>query len=166
MPQLDFSTYFSQFFWLVLTFFLLFLFLSKIYLPKILNIFELRSKTISENIKAAHIAKDEASRLKKEYENMLSAASKARSEKLEECSREIARMIEAKLLDQEIELKKQLLQAELRIKDFELSHSEEMSSVAKIAIDEIVSNLGLTDFNKEKVDIIIEKVKQEEKYVI
>jgi len=145
---------------------LLFLFLSKIYLPKILNIFELRSKTISENIKAAHIAKDEASRLKKEYENMLSAASKARSEKLEECSREIARMIEAKLLDQEIELKKQLLQAELRIKDFELSHSEEMSSVAKIAIDEIVSNLGLTDFNKEKVDIIIEKVKQEEKYVI
>ena len=166
MPQLDFSTYFSQFFWLVLTFFLLFLFLSKIFLPRILNIFELRSKTISESIRAAHIAKDEASRLKKEYEQMLSLASKARSEKLEECSREITRMVEAKLLEQEVKLKEQFLQAELRIRDFEASCSEDVSSVAKIAINEIVSNLNLTNFSKEKIDVILEQVKQEEKYVI
>lgn len=166
MPQLDFSTYFSQFFWLVITFLLLFLFLSKLYLPKILDIFELRSKTISENIKAAHLAKEQAACLKKEYEEMVANATKTRSNKLEEVNKEIFKMIESKLLKQENELNYQLSQAEERIKNFETKSSDDVSLIAKLAVKEIVSSLGLNNFTQEQVDIVIEKVKQEEKYVI
>lgn len=166
MPQLDFSTYSSQFFWLVLTFLILFLLLSKVYLPKILDIFELRGKTISENIQAAHLAKDEAVRLKKEYEEMISNAAKIRSNKLAESNKEIFIMIEAALLKQENDLNYRLSQAEERIKNFEIKSSDDVSLIAKSAVKEIISSLGLNNFTQEQVDIVVEKVKQEEKYVI
>lgn len=166
MPQLDFSTYSSQFFWLVLTFLILFLLLSKVYLPKILDIFELRGKTISENIQAAHLAKDKAVRLKKEYEEMISNAAKIRSNKLEESNKEIFRMIEAALLKQENDLNHRFSQAEERIKNFEIKSSDDVSLIAKSAVKEIISSLGLNNFTQEQIDIVVEKVKQEEKYVI
>ena len=53
MPQLDPEFWFSQVFWLIITFGILFIILSKLILPKISENLEVRKSQISENIEAA-----------------------------------------------------------------------------------------------------------------
>ena len=53
MPQLDPEFWISQIFWLVLTFGVLYIVLSKLILPKISANLELRKSQIQENIEAA-----------------------------------------------------------------------------------------------------------------
>ena len=53
MPQLNPEFWFSQIFWLIITFGIMFVLLSKFVLPKISENLEVRKAQISENIEAA-----------------------------------------------------------------------------------------------------------------
>ena len=53
MPQLNPEFWFSQIFWLIITFGIMFVLLSKLVLPKISENLEVRKAQISENIEAA-----------------------------------------------------------------------------------------------------------------
>jgi F-type H+-transporting ATPase subunit b len=57
MPQLDFSTYLPQVFWLVVTFIALFLIMWKIAVPRIANSLEARQKRIEDYLDRAADAK-------------------------------------------------------------------------------------------------------------
>ena len=71
MPQLDPEFWFSQIFWLIITFGILFIVLSKIILPKISENLEIRKSKISENIEAAERNKEESENKIKEYEKII-----------------------------------------------------------------------------------------------
>ena len=53
MPQLNPEFWFSQIFWLIITFGIMFILLSKLVLPKISENLEVRKAQISENIESA-----------------------------------------------------------------------------------------------------------------
>ena len=59
MPQLDPEFWFSQIFWLIITFGILFIILSKLILPKISENLEVRRSQISENIESAEKERNE-----------------------------------------------------------------------------------------------------------
>ena len=73
MPQLDFTTYLPQVFWLVVTFAALYLIMWKIAVPGIADVLETRQKRISDNL-------DKAAEAKKEAEETLAAYDKAMDE--------------------------------------------------------------------------------------
>lgn len=60
MPQLDFSTYASQIFWLFLTFSLLYVLMSRFALPQVRNVLETRQSRIADDIAKAEARKQEA----------------------------------------------------------------------------------------------------------
>ena len=68
MPQLNPEFWISQIFWLVLTFGLLFIILSKFILPKISNNLEARKSQILENIETADKQREET---EKKLRNLL-----------------------------------------------------------------------------------------------
>ena len=71
MPQLDPEFWFSQIFWLVITFGILYLILSKIILPKISDNLETRKSQVLENLELAEKYKNESEAKLKEFDNIL-----------------------------------------------------------------------------------------------
>jgi F-type H+-transporting ATPase subunit b len=74
MPQLDFSTYLPQFFWLVITFVALYLVMWKLAVPSITNTLESRQKRIEDNLEKAAKAKQEAEATLDAYEKSINEA--------------------------------------------------------------------------------------------
>ena len=71
MPQLNPEFWVSQIFWLVLTFGLLYIILSKLILPKISNNLESRKSQILENIETAEKQREESEKKVKEFEKII-----------------------------------------------------------------------------------------------
>ena len=71
MPQLDTKFWFSQFFWLTITFSILFVILSRFILPKISANLETRKSQILENITAAEKKREESELKIKEFKEIV-----------------------------------------------------------------------------------------------
>ena len=72
MPQLNPEFWVSQIFWLILTFGVLYILLSKLILPKISNNLESRKSQILENIEAAEKQREDSEMKLKEFEEIIS----------------------------------------------------------------------------------------------
>ena len=79
MPQLDLSTWPSQIFWLAITFFALYLVISRIAIPRTGGVIEQRKSTINSDIAAAQRLKADVDGTIKSYEAAL-ADSRAKSQ--------------------------------------------------------------------------------------
>ena len=71
MPQLDPEFWFSQIFWLIITFGILFLVLSKLILPKISDNLESRKSQVLDNLELAEKQRTESEEKIKEFENII-----------------------------------------------------------------------------------------------
>ena len=77
MPQLDFSTFPNQIFWLLITLVVIYFVLSRIALPRIASVLAERSGTITNDIAAAEELKRKAEEAEAAYD---AALAEARSE--------------------------------------------------------------------------------------
>ena len=71
MPQLNPEFWISQIFWLIITFGVLFIVLTKVILPKISDNLETRKSQILENIETADKQKEESQKKIDEYEKII-----------------------------------------------------------------------------------------------
>ena len=71
MPQLNPEFWFSQIFWLIVTFGFMFIVLAKLVLPKISENLETRKAQISDNIVTAEKQRLESERKIKEFDNLI-----------------------------------------------------------------------------------------------
>ena len=71
MPQLDPEFWISQIFWLIITFGILYIVLSKFILPKISSNLELRKSQIQENIETAEKQREISEVKLKEYDEII-----------------------------------------------------------------------------------------------
>ena len=166
MPQLDISTFLPQLFWLFISFGLLYFLLSKVCLPGLTKIFDERDAKIAENLKAAHIAKDRAVSVRKEYEKILAEASRTKREMLSNSSKEISEMLELKLKEFDKDLLLLVSKSEEKMKSFEKDVDIDVNKIAKEVAISIMSNLGAPDVDEKSFVTAFEKVKSEGLYVI
>ena len=71
MPQLNPEFWISQIFWLILTFGILYIVLSKLILPKISKNLELRKSQIQENIEAAEKQREDSEAKLREFDDII-----------------------------------------------------------------------------------------------
>ena len=71
MPQLDFSTWGNQIFWLVITLVVIYLILSRVALPRIASVLAERQGTITNDIAAAEDLKAKAQEAEAAYDKAL-----------------------------------------------------------------------------------------------
>ncbi len=74
MPQLDTTWYASQLFWLALTFFTLFVVLSKLILPRLMAAMDAREASKSDSLSAADQFRKEAESARTQYERAMTDA--------------------------------------------------------------------------------------------
>jgi F-type H+-transporting ATPase subunit b len=115
LPQLDPSFFASQLFWLTLFFVALYLFLSRVMLPKLGGVIETREAKRAADIDAAAKANAEAQAALKSYEQSLAGAT-AEARKLADAARADAAAVRtARMADQDKLLDERLSAAETRV---------------------------------------------------
>ena len=163
MPQLDPEFWFSQIFWLVITFGILYLVLSKIVLPKISDNLETRKSQVLENLEIAEKQRNQSEAKLKEFDNII-LKSKIEAKNLFNESRK-------KLLD-DINSKKQKLEEEIdkevKIVESEINELKNKSpeKINKIAIEtsaDIINQLIGVNANNSSITAIVSDISSKNK---
>ncbi|MEM9436159.1 MAG: F0F1 ATP synthase subunit B' [Pseudomonadota bacterium] len=142
MPQLDFSTYPNQIFWLVVTLVVIYFVLSRVALPRIGGVLAERSGTITNDLAAAEELKNRAEEAEAAYEKALADA-RAEAQKIAAKTKaEIQAQLDKELEKADAEIAARAAESEAAIAEIRASAVDSVKEVAKDTAKEIVSALG------------------------
>ena len=163
MPQLDPEFWFSQIFWLVITFGILYLILSKIILPKISDNLETRKSQVLENLELAEKYKNESEAKLKEFDNIL-LKSKIDAKNLFNKSRK-------KLLDDinnkrqrlEEEIDKEVKTVEMEIEELKKKSPDKINKIAIETSADLINQLIGANVNNSSITAIVSDISSKNK---
>ena len=115
MPQLDPTYWASQAFWLILVFTILYISISKLYLPKIKDNLDNRESKIKEDLENANKFKEQSEAKAKEYGVILENAKKEVSRIHFESKNILDKDIQSKKEAMEKEIEKEILKAQREV---------------------------------------------------
>ena len=156
MPQLNPEFWISQIFWLVLTFGIMYVVLSKFILPKISNNLEYRKSQILENIEAAERQREDSEAKLKEYDEII-LKSKMEAKTIFNQTREKAiKDIGAKkeVLDKQID--DEINKAEKEIEVLRVSAPDNINKIAIETSSELLEKLIGSGVNSSSISAIVD----------
>jgi F-type H+-transporting ATPase subunit b len=142
MPQLDFSTWGNQIFWLLVTLVVIYFVLSRIALPRIAAVLAERQGTITNDVAAAEDLKRQAVEAEEAYNKALANARTEAQAIIEANKAEMQAELDAALAKADAEIAAKAAESEKAIAEIRASAVESVEAVAKDAAQEIVSALG------------------------
>lgn len=151
MPQLDFSVFPSQAFWLTVCFFSMLLVMSKLIVPRIAEMINLRKEKIDDYLEKAAEIKAKAENALEKYQQALRDATNDANQSLQKTQQDLKNLIERKQIDLANELAAQIAEGEKKI---QASKSKAMLQVQDIASDlavEVVKKLGLKEIKEAEI---------------
>jgi F-type H+-transporting ATPase subunit b len=154
-PPFDGSTFSSQILWLVITFGLFYLFMSRVVLPRIGSILETRRDRIAQDLNEANRLKEEADQAFAAYEQELADA-RARAHEIAQAARDAAKAdADAERAKIEAEVAGQLEKAEAEIASVKSKALAEVDSIAAETTSAIVRQLIGGTVTKAKVNAAV-----------
>ena len=165
MPQLNPEFWISQIFWLVLTFGLLYIILSKLILPKISNNLESRKSQILENIETAEKQREESEKKVKEFEKIILDSKIEAKNYFNEARQKILEDITIKKNSLDKDIDDEISAAEQEIKNLKTASSEKIKNIAIETSSELIKQLIGEEANNSSISAIVEEQsrKSEEK---
>ena len=143
MPQLDFSTFPNQIFWLVVTLVVIYLVLTKVALPRIASVLAERQGTITNDIAAAEDLKAKAAEAEEAYNKALADARAEAGRIGAEAKAEMQAEVEVAMAKADAEIAARTAESESRITEIREGAAAAVKDVAQDAAKEIVSALGI-----------------------
>jgi F-type H+-transporting ATPase subunit b len=143
MPQLEqIYTYTSQIFWILVSFGVIYLFLSRFVVPRLGGVIELRENTISSNVDKARNLKDEAVATENEFE-LRSATSRSNGFNIiSKGSTHANALYDKGISDTDAELKKFIETSEREINSYKEVAARELEKNVPDLVQEIVSRIA------------------------
>jgi len=142
MPQLDFSTWGNQIFWLVLALIAIYLILSRVALPRIGAVLAERSGTITNDIAAAEDLKSKALAAEQAYDKALIDARAEAGIIVANAKAEIKADLDVAIAKADAEIAKKLAESAKAIEEIRASSLENVKIVAKDTAKEIIIAMG------------------------
>jgi F-type H+-transporting ATPase subunit b len=143
LPQLDFSTFPNQIFWLVVTLVAIYLVLSKIALPRIASVLAERQGTITNDIAAAEELKHKAAEAEEAYEKALADARAEAGRIAAETKAEVQAEVDAAMQKADAEIAARTAESEAHISEIRAGAEAAIREVANDTAKEVVSALGI-----------------------
>tara|TARA_B100000029_G_scaffold107593_1_gene98694 strand:+ start:173 stop:754 length:582 start_codon:yes stop_codon:yes gene_type:complete len=160
MPQLNPEFWFSQTFWLILVFIILYLIIWKTFLPKITDNLENRKKTISGDLEEAQNLKKLAEERYKEYIKLINDAKNEAGKIISESKLKLDQDLTNKKNQIQKEIDKEIDDAEKEIKNFKKKSLESVSKISKEISSELIKKVLNTEINESNLSAIVEEVSQ------
>ena len=167
MPQLNPDYWVSQIFWVILIFGTLYVILWRIILPKINENLENRKSQILTDLDDAQKFKDQSEEKLSEYNKILNQAKQEAKKILGETRKKINLDIKNKNNQFNLEIYKEIENAEKEIKTLKLSSIKDINKISIETSSEIVRKMVGTEVNASSVSAIVEDVSKKEiiKYI-
>ena len=159
MPQLDFSNWGNQIFWLLVTLVVIYFVLSRIALPRIANVLAERQGTITNDIAAAEELKAKAVEAEEAYNKALADARAEAQRIVAEAKAEIQGDLDAATAKADAEIAAKAAESEKAIAAIRAGALESVKVVATETAAEIVTALGGSADEKAIADAIGARVK-------
>ncbi|MEM8833143.1 MAG: hypothetical protein AAGB32_01255 [Pseudomonadota bacterium] len=158
LPQFDPTWFASQFFWLAMTFAVLYFFFAKITLPSISGVIENRKNQIDFDLGEAEKLTAEADAVHDAYEENLNKASQKASEVLAKADTKIKEKFEKKSEEFRHKSEKDILAAEARIAETKVKAMGEMNKVVAEVAATAVEKITGSETDTNKIQSIVEKI--------
>jgi F-type H+-transporting ATPase subunit b len=142
MPQLDFSNWGNQIFWLVITLVVIYFILSRIALPRIASVLSERQGTITNDLAMAEELKLKAQEAEAAYQQALTDARAEANKIVADARAEIQADLDAATAKAEAEISAKSAESEKKIAEIREGAMEAVTEVAKEAAKDIVGALG------------------------
>lgn len=161
MPQLDFSVFPSQLFWLVVSFFTMLFIMSKFIIPKTAEMINLRKEKIDGDLERAAKIKQQVEQTLEKYNQALADANSRANISLQKTKDELNDTINRKQIDLSVRLRADIEAGEKKIaasKEKALQKVEEVA--AELAVD-VLNKLGFGGIKVKDAANTLKEMKKE-----
>ena len=141
MPQLDFSTFPNQIFWLVVTLVVIYMVLSRVALPRIASVLAERQGTITNDIAAAEELKEREAEAA--YDKALADARAEAGRIGAETKAEVQAEIDAAIRKADAEIAARTSESEAKIAEIRDGATAAIQEVAKDTAEAVVAAMGV-----------------------
>tara|TARA_B100001093_G_scaffold213172_1_gene204498 strand:+ start:158 stop:748 length:591 start_codon:yes stop_codon:yes gene_type:complete len=156
MPQLNPEFWVSQIFWLILTFGIMYLVLSKLILPKISNNLESRKSQILENIEAAEKQREDSDSKLREYDEIILKSKVEASSILNQAKEKALKDIGAKREVLEKQIDNEISKAEKEINILKRNAPDKINKIAIETSSELLQKLIGVEVNNSSISAIVD----------
>ena len=163
MPQLDPEFWVSQIFWLIITFGILFIVLSKFILPKISNNLETRKSQILENIETADKQREESEKKIKEFDKIILDSKNKAKNFFTDARNKVLNDISKKKDALEKDINSEINAAEEEIDQLKKSSHDKITKIAIETSSDLVKQLIGEEVNKSSISAIVEDLSKKKK---
>ena len=158
MPQLDPTYWASQGFWLILIFTILYISISKFYLPKIKDNLDNRENKIKEDLENANKFKEQSEAKLKEYEIILENAKKEVSKIHFESKNILDKEIQSKKDMIEKDIEKELVKAQKDITELKKNYISSIQKISENIAANIIENISGEKLNESSIKAAVEDI--------
>ena len=151
MPQLDFSTFLPQIFWLFISLTFLYIILSRYALPRVSDVIEERKDIIAQDIDSAKEYSAESEKAIEELNLKLSEAKASSQNLINKSLQDIKEDNEIKKSSLIKEINNEISEAEDKIKEKKETALDEISSISESLAIEMLENLSVGKIDKAKI---------------
>ena len=163
MPQLNPEFWVSQIFWLIITFGILYIVLSKFILPKISSNLELRKSQIQENIETAEKQREISEVKLKEYDEII-LKSKLEAKNIFKNAREkVIKDINLKKETLDKQIDEEISNAEEEIKTLKKDATDKINKIAIETSSDLLKKLIGTEINNSSISAIVDDLSKKNK---
>ena len=139
MPQLDFSTFPNQIFWLIVTLVAIYFILDKIALPRIASVLAERQGTLTNDLAAAEDLKRQAVEAEEAYNKALADARAEAQRIAEETRAEIQAGLAEAIAKADEQIAAKAAESETRIAEIRASATQSVADVARDVAGDVVA---------------------------
>ena len=158
MPQLDPKYWASQAFWLIIVFIILYISLSKFYLPKIKSNLDNRENKIKEDLENANKFKEQSEAKLKEYGLILDKAKKEVNKIHFDSKTALDKSIQSKKEIIEKEIEKEILKAQKEISELKKNSISSIQNISESITAKILENILGDKLNESSVKSAVEEI--------
>ena len=162
MPQLDPTYWASQAFWLILVFTVLYISVSKFYLPKIKNNLDARENKIKDDLDDANKFKDLSEKKLKEYEQSIEKAKKDVLKIYLDAKSKLDKDIQTKKDSMEKEIESEILKANKEIIEIKKNSISSVQKISENIAANIIENISGDKLNESSIKAAVEQVSKKE----
>ena len=156
MPQLNPEFWISQIFWLILTFGILYVVLSKLILPKISKNLELRKSQIQENIEAAERQREDSEAKLKQYDDIILKSKLEAKNIYKDIRDKTLKNINSKKETLDNQIDQEIEKAEQEIDVLKKNAPEKINKIAIETSSELVKKLIGAELNNSSISAIVD----------
>ena len=158
MPQLDPEYWASQAFWLILIFTILYVAISKFYLPKIKINLDNRENKIKEDLENANKFKEQSEAKIREYQIILENAKKEVSKIHFDSKSMLDKEIQSKKGKIEKDIEKEVLKAQKEILELKNNSLHSIHSISESIVSDIIENISGDKLNESSIKATVEDI--------